>query len=327
MGMFASALPSKLKLKVNKITTVAKDISSFEFVSPHGDNLPPFTAGAHIDVHIKKGLMRQYSLCNDPSERHRYLIAVQREESGKGGSKTMHDVLKEGDIIEVSAPRNNLPLEETASKHVLLAGGIGVTPMLSMALRLQSMEADFEMHYCTRSRERTAFYDLLSSAKFNDKVAFHFDEGVADNRLDLKALLATRPEGAHLYLCGPQGFMQAIEKAAESAWPPEAIHMEYFSADPNAFAENNKAFDITLAKSGRTFTIPADKSIVEVLADNGIQVQVSCEQGICGSCITPVLEGEPEHRDKVLTIREKSANNQCTLCVSRAKSERLVIDL
>lgn len=327
MGMFGSALASKLKLKVNKINVEAKDVCSFEFISPHGDDLPPFTAGAHIDVHIKNGLMRQYSLCNDPRERHRYVIAVQREENGKGGSKTMHDALKEGAILEIGIPRNNLPLEQNASKHILLAGGIGVTPMLSMALQLKTLGADFEMHYCTRSRERTAFFDLLSSLEFKNKVRFHFDEGSPGSRLDLKALLAKRPEGAHLYMCGPPGFMRAIEEAAEGIWPSETIHMEFFSAVPSALADNNKAFEIILAKSGQTYTIPADKSIIDVLGENGIQVQVSCEQGICGSCITPVLEGEPEHRDKVLSAREKGANNLCTLCVSRAKSERLVLDM
>lgn len=327
MGFFKSALPTKLKLKVNKVVTEAKDICSFEFVSPDGDDLPPFTAGAHIDVHINKDLMRQYSLCNDPNERNRYVIAVQREENGKGGSKALHDQLKEGDTLEIGKPRNNLPIDESATKHLLLGGGIGVTPMLSMALELQSKNADFEMHYCTRSRERTAFYDLLSTSELKDKVTLHFDEGTPDTRLNLKELLSTRQEGAHLYLCGPQGFMQAIEEAAEGTWPPEAIHMEYFSADPSALSGDNKPFEVKLAKSDKTFTIPEDKSIAEVLGENGIDVDVSCEQGICGSCITPVLEGEPDHRDKVLTKREKDSNTKCTLCVSRAKGKLLVIDL
>jgi len=327
MGMFKSALPSKLKLKVNKIITEAKDINSFEFVHPDGSDLPPFTAGAHIDVHINGQLMRQYSLSNDPNERNRYVVAVQREENGRGGSKAMHDQLKEGDLLEIGKPRNNLPLDETATQHLLLGGGIGVTPMLSMAQKLQSQGANFEMHYCTRSRERTAFYDALSTPEFADTVSFHFDEGTPDTRLNLKELLATRPEGAHLYLCGPQGFMQAIEEAAEGNWPPEAIHMEYFSADPSTLSGDNKPFEVKLAKSGKTFTIPEDKTIAGVLAENGVNVDVSCEQGICGSCITPVLEGEPDHRDKVLTRREKDANNQCTLCVSRSRSKLLVIDL
>lgn len=327
MGMFKSALPSKLKLKLSKITTEAKDICSFEFVSLHGDDLPPFTAGAHIDVHINKDLMRQYSLCNNPNERHRYVIAVQKETNGRGGSKLIHDQLKEGDILEIGNPRNNLPLEKSASKHLLLGGGIGVTPMLSMALQLQSEGADYEMHYCTRSRERTAFHDLLSSPEFADKVTIHFDEGSPDSRLNLKELLAIRPEGTHLYLCGPQGFMQAIEQAAEGIWPPETIHMEYFSADPSTLSGDNKPFEVKLAKSGKTFTIPEDKTIAQVLEDNGISTDISCEQGICGSCITPVLEGVPEHRDKVLTRREKDANNKCTICCSRAKGDHLVLDL
>jgi vanillate O-demethylase ferredoxin subunit len=196
-----------------------------------------------------------------------------------------------------------------------------------MALRLARIGAEFEFHYCTRSPARTAFHDELRAAPFRDRVHVHFDDGPAEQRLDLRALLARRPDGAELYVCGPAGLMAAVVNAAEPAWPATHIHREYFSHDPKAGHDDDDAFRVRLARSGREFDIPGDQSIVEVLRAHGIEVPVSCEQGICGTCLTPLLDGTPDHRDLFMTDAEHAANDKITPCCSRAKSPLLVLDL
>lgn len=224
-------------------------------------------------------------------------------------------------------PRNHFRLSAEADFYLLLAGGIGVTPILAMARYLAAAALPFEMHYCTRGPARTAFRDELSKPEFVDRVTFHFDNGPMEQRLDLDELLSVRPPGGHLYLCGPTGFMAAVEKAASHQWPPDAIHVEYFAADPQVQSGDKRGFQVELAKTGGVFTIPPDKSVVEALAEHGIEIQVSCEQGVCGTCLTALLEGQADHRDVFLTDHEKQANNQFMPCVSRAKTRRLVLDL
>lgn len=317
----------RLRLEVARKSLAADDIAAFELVDPEGRDLPAFTAGAHIDVHMGEGLVRQYSLCNAPCERHRYCLGVLREPVGTGGSAHMHDRVAEGDSVEVSAPRNSFRLVEDAEHALLLAGGIGVTPILAMAHRLSALGKNFELHYCTRSRARTAFHDELQSAAFSEQVQFHFDDGPKSQLLDLPGRLARHEEGHHLYVCGPGGFMEAVIAASAEAWPAGTVHREYFSNDPQAGHDDDQAFQVTIASSGETVEIPIGRSIVERLAEIGIDVPVSCEQGICGTCVTGVLEGEPDHRDLVLTDEERAANDQMTLCCSRAKSPVLLLDL
>ena len=316
-----------LSVKVSKKSIEAEDIVSFELVHPDGDILPAFTAGSHIDVHMGDKLIRQYSLSNDPAENHRYLLGVLKEVDGSGGSLTMHEQVKEGDLLQISQPRNNFHLLEEAEYSLLLAGGIGVTPILGMAQRLASLGKNFDIHYCTRSRERCAYYDQLKISTFAEKVNIHFDNGPKEQRLDIPALLRDYPEGANVYVCGPAGFMEVVISNAEQHWPSGAVHREYFSADPAAGHDNDCSFEVKIASSGEIYTIPAEQSIVEALLEHDIEILVSCEQGICGTCLTAVIEGEPEHRDMFLSEAEHDANDQMTLCCSRSRSDILVLDL
>lgn len=315
-----------IAVKVVRKTQEAQDIASFELASADGQALPPFSAGSHIDVHIADGLVRQYSLCNDPAERHRYQIAVLRDPASRGGSQAVHERIREGDLIQVSAPRNHFELGP-ADDYLLLAGGIGVTPILCMAERLAKTDACFSMHYCARSPERAAFLDRIAGAPFNERVQLHFDAGDAAQKFDMAALLAQAGAGTHLYVCGPQGFIDHVVNSARGAgWAEERIHLEYFGAAPQDVS-GDTAFEVKLASSGQVYTIPADKSVCNALLEHGIDIPISCEQGVCGTCITRVLDGTPDHRDLYFTDEEKAANDQFTPCCSRAKSGLLVLDL
>jgi vanillate O-demethylase ferredoxin subunit len=322
----STAAPS-LKVRVQSRTVEAQDIVSFELVSADGKPLPAFSAGSHIDVPAAPGITRQYSLCNAPGEPDRYQIAVLREPASRGGSAGMHERLKVGDVIEISAPRNHFPLAHEATKSLLLAGGIGVTPILCMAERLSAVGADFEMHYCTRSRERMAFAGRIGRSSFANHVRLHFDDGPQEQKLDLPALLATPQTGTHLYVCGPKGFMDAVlGTARERGWPAAQLHCEYFSAEvPHSISD--QSFEVQIASTGQIIIVPKDKTVVQALTEAGVEVQTSCEQGVCGTCLTRVLEGVPDHKDMYLTPEEQAANDQFTPCCSRAKSARLVLDL
>ncbi len=316
-----------LQVRVARKAVEALDICTFELVATDGRALPAFSAGSHIDVQVPGGLTRQYSLCNEPGESHRYLIGVLRDAASRGGSAAMHDRVHEGDVLTISTPKNHFPLAHEARRSLLLAGGIGVTPILCMAERLAATGADFEMHYCTRSRERTAFHDRIRASAYADRVAFHFDDGAPAQALDIAALLATPQPGMHLYVCGPKGFMDAVLGTARAGgWPEAQLHYEFFAADI-APAEGDAAFEVQLASSGRVVVVPKDQTVVQALAAAGVEVQTSCEQGVCGTCLTRVLEGTPDHRDLYLTPEEQAANDQFTPCCSRARSARLVLDL
>ena len=221
-----------LTVRVTRRHTEALDIDTFELIDVDGKPLPPFSAGSHIDVHLPNGMTRQYSLCNDPTESHRYLIGVLRETTSRGGSAALHDGVKEGDVLRITGPKNHFPLAHEAKRTVLVAGGIGITPILCMAERLSMAGADFEMHYCTRSRARTAFAERIARSSFAPRVHFHFDDGDAAQKLDIAAIVATPHAGVHLYVCGPKGFMDAILGAARArGWPEAQLHYEFFSAE------------------------------------------------------------------------------------------------
>ena len=301
-------------------------ICSYELARADGAALPAFSAGSHIDVTVPGGLTRQYSLCNDAAEQHRYRIAVLRDAASRGGSVAMHDALKEGDSVQISEPRNHFPLVH-AQKTVLFAGGIGVTPLLCMAQRLAAIGADFTLHYCTRSAERTAFRDEIAASPFAANVKFHFDDGDAGQKLDLAKEIARPQAGTHLYVCGPTGFIDWVVKtAAQQGWPGEQVHLEYFGAAPQD-TTGDQAFDVKIASSGAIYRIPADQTVVHALQEHGVEIMMSCEQGVCGTCITRVLEGECDHRDLYFTDEEKARNDQFTPCCSRAKSKLLVLDI
>ena len=317
-----------MTLRVDNKWREAADIWAFELVDPDGRDLPPFTAGAHIDVEVAPDLVRQYSLCSPPGARDRYLIGVLREEGARGGSLALIDTVSVGDMLRVSEPRNHFELDPSATRSILLAGGIGITPILSMAERLHHTGAPFALHYAVRSVDRMAFRDRIETSSFAGVSQLHFDDGPADQRLDLEGLLSDPEPGAQLYVCGPSGLIEAaLATAKANGWPESAVHREYFTPPEPASDLVAGAFRIKLASTGAVFDVPPDRPITAVLADHGVEVPISCEQGVCGTCITRVLEGEPDHRDFYLTPDEQARNDQMALCCSRAKSALLVLDL
>jgi vanillate O-demethylase ferredoxin subunit len=318
---------SELQVRVVRKTSEALDIASFELVNVDDRPLPAFSAGSHVDVHLPSGLTRQYSLCNDPGDSSHYLVAVLRDAASRGGSRSMHDQVNVGDVLQISAPKNHFALAHEARHSILVAGGIGVTPILCMAERLARTGASFEMHYCTRSVERTAFRQRIAASAFAAQVRFHFDDGAPDQKLPLAALLSSVAAGVHLYVCGPKGFMDWVLGAARnSAWPAEHLHYEFFGAEVAASVDD-ATFEVQLASSGRVVVVGRDQTVVQALAAAGVEVATSCEQGVCGTCLTRVLEGVPDHKDMYLTPEEQAANDQFTPCCSRARSARLVLDL
>lgn len=318
---------SSLAVRVRRKHQEALDIRSFELVSVDDGPLPAFGAGAHIDVHLPNGLTRQYSLCNDPGERHRYVIGVLKDPASRGGSRALHEAVHEGDVLRVGLPRNQFALNEQATRSLLLAAGIGITPLLCMAERLARLGAPFELHYSARSRARMAFDGRIEQSGFAAHVHRHVDDGDPGQRLDLPALLAAPDAGTHLYVCGPRGFIDAVLRTArEAGWNEARLHHESFVAQ-TAVADGDQAFEVRLARSRRCIMVPRDQSVTAALAAAGVAVPTSCEQGICGTCVTAVLEGEPDHRDMFLTPAEQASHRQFTPCCSRAKSPFLVLDL
>lgn len=304
----------------------AEGILGLELVAADGTDLPPFEAGAHIDLHLPNGLIRQYSLCNDPRERHRYRIAVLRDAASRGGSQAVHELLRIGQRLSISAPRNLFALDEQAPRSLLLAGGIGITPLLSMAWRLQALGADFALHQCVRSAKLAAFAERLASAPFAARAHLHCDDGSTEQKLDLPALLAAEPADSQLYVCGPNGFMEyVLDTARAQGWAEDRLHREYFAA-PEA-ESGGGAFTLRIASSGLELQVPEDRTALEVLEDAGFDIPVSCGQGICGTCLTRVVDGQPEHRDLFLSDEEKARNDQFTPCCSRSRSACLVVDL
>jgi vanillate monooxygenase ferredoxin subunit len=321
-----STTPAFRTVRISKVTSEALDICSFELADPLGQALPPFSAGSHIDVHLPDGVVRQYSLCNDPRETSRYLIAVLRDPKSRGGSVGMH-ALQAGQELRISEPKNHFALAHDSRHSVLVAGGIGITPILCMAERLAITNASFELHYCTRSFERTAFVERIRDAAFADRVHFHHDDGEAGQKFDAGAVLGSPADGRHLYVCGPTGFMDwVLGTARDAGWPDERAHREYFAAAPIDTSQDG-SFEVKIASTGAVIRITADKTVVAALADAGIEVPTSCEQGVCGTCLTRVLEGTPEHRDMFLTPQEQAANDQFMPCCSRSKTPCLVLDL
>ena len=319
---------AKLNVRISRKTEEAQDICMLELASLDGAALPGFSAGSHVDVFLPNGLVRQYSLCNHPQETDRYQIAVLRCEDSRGGSAAVHELLKEGDTLSISAPRNNFALQHEAHKHLLLAGGIGITPLLSMAERLNTLGADFEMHYAARSEQRMAFVRRIRDSAYASHVRFYCDDDKAAGELKLSEVLSAHDAGTHLYVCGPAGFMNAVlEKARELGWSEDCLHREFFTVDAPQVQDGDQAFEVQLASTGQRVQIPVGVSIIHALEKVGVEIPYSCEQGVCGTCLTRVLEGTPDHRDVYLTEAEQACNDQFTPCCSRSRSARLVLDL
>ena len=312
-----------IELEVADAAFVAAGIRRFELRAPAGGELPAFTPGSHVPIVAPGGLLRRYSLANDPAVRDRYEIAVKREAAGRGGSIAMVDGLAVGDRVTVGLPRNEFALAPRAKEFLLIAGGIGITPILAMARHLATTgDARFRLVYLTRDADSTPFADAIAAPALAPHVTLHHDHGDPARALDLWPLLE-KPTRAHVYCCGPRGLMDAVRDMS-GHWPFGAVHFESFGVDA-ATRARDVAFDVTLARSGRTLRVPADRSILEVLRASGIAVRSSCEAGSCGSCRTGLIAGDVEHRDFVLGEGER--DSAIMVCCSRARSGALVLDL
>lgn len=315
-----------MNLRVRSVTYEATDILSFELVSADGAQLPGFDAGAHIDVRTPCGQSRRYSLCGDPEVRASYRIAVLQVADSRGGSRSMHQ-LRPGDRLEVSGPHNFFPLASAAHHSILLAGGIGVTPLLAMLRSLERIGSSFEMHLCTRSPERTPFLPELARHVADAKVRLHHDLGDPLRGLDIRALLREHRSGTHVYFCGPAGFMRAAS-AACAHWPRESVHFEYFGAQPpsaDAVPVEAATQHLRLARSGRVVPISAGQTMLQALRAAGIECASSCEAGLCGTCRTAYLEGKPKHQDLLLSDEERERD--VLICCAHVEQGPVVLDL
>ncbi|MBV9632082.1 MAG: oxidoreductase [Xanthobacteraceae bacterium] len=283
--------------------------------------MPPADPGAHVDLHLPNGMMRQYSLTTPDRAPKSYILGIKRDANSRGGSKYIFDTLKVGHTLRISSPRNNFALVENADHVVLIAGGIGITPIWAMTQRLTELGRPFELHYASRSRADMIFLDKL---KDMGSARPHFDDESADKFLDIKPLVASAAKGAHFYCCGPIPMLNAFEEATANL-PAEQVHVEYFT--PKEEKSTAGGFIVQLARSNKEFVIPPGKGILEVLRDAGLDVPYSCEQGICGACETAVVSGIPDHRDSVLTEKECAANKTMMICCSGSKGDKLVLDL
>jgi ferredoxin-NADP reductase len=317
----AEAAKGLIEVRLQAIRYAARDTNMYELTRADGKALPPYEPGAHIDLHLPNGLVRQYSLLEAEPDPARYTIAVKRDPASRGGSRCVHDELRVGRTLTISAPRNNFPLAEDAKHVILFAGGIGITPIWCMVQRLAKLGRSWQLYYACRSRADMAFLQALEEMSSSQ---FHFDDESAGKFLDVAAIIADAPKDTHLYCCGPTPMLKAFE-AATASWPRAQIHVEYFT--PKQEAPKTGGFVVELARSGREFVIPEGKTILQVLLDAGVDVDYSCELGICGACEQRVISGEPEHRDAILTEEEQASNTKVMICCAGCKSERLVLDL
>lgn len=300
----------------------AQGIWSFELVDGNGALLPPFTAGSHIRVRVPSGDVRKYSLCNDPNERHRYLITVKRDATGRGGSVSLVDSARVGDVLLTSSPENAFALEAAADEYLFIAGGIGITPILAMIRSLgEEPLIPWKLIYLSRSREVTAFYEELTTGPFRDRVQIHHTDGDPRQTFDLWPVLE-RPSRAHVYCCGPRTLMECVRDMT-GHWLATRIHFESFT-EGGTPRPDDRPFTIRLARSGRVLEVPVGKTILSVLREAQVPTAFSCESGTCGTCKTRLLEGEADHRDMVLMPEEQGT--RIMICVSRAQSESLTLD-
>jgi ferredoxin-NADP reductase len=311
--------------RLASIEDVARDTKLYTFRRVDGGPLPAYKPGAHIDLHLPNGLLRQFSLVVPNSNPESYVVGVKRDAASRGGSRYIIDEMRVGDQIKISAPRNNFSLIENAEHVVLVAGGIGITPIWCMVQQLAALKRSFKLYYSCRSREDMAFLETLKTFA-PDSVQLHFDEEADGKFIDLAAAIAAAPQGAHFYCCGPNPMLKAFEAAAASR-PRGNVHVEYFTPKDDAAAAPTGGFWVELARSGEEYFIPEGKKVLEVLFDAGVDVDYSCELGICGACETRVISGIPEHHDSVLSEEEQATNEKVMICCCGSKTERLVLDM
>jgi ferredoxin-NADP reductase len=320
-GARAGAAVELIEVRLTAIRYAARDIHLFEFRRPDGSTLPAAEAGAHVDLHLPNGIVRQYSLTVPDPSPQTYMLGIKREPASRGGSRCVFEELRVGGLLNISPPRNTFPLNERARHAVFIAGGIGVTPIWAMVQRSETLGRSWELYYACRSRTDMAFFEELRTRA---ACRFHFDDEAQARFLDIGPIVARAHKDAHLYCCGPLPMLSAFE-AATAGWPFEQVHVEYFTAkeEPN----RDGGFVVHLARSNKEFVIPAGKTILEVLRDGGLNVPHSCQEGICGTCETPVISGIPDHRDAILTVAERAANKTVMICCAGSKTDRLVLDL
>jgi ferredoxin-NADP reductase len=309
-----------IRARLTAIYYAARDTNLYEFRRLDDQPWPAASAGAHIDLHLPNGMMRQYSLVHAQGAAQAYVVGVRLDRASRGGSSFLHEKLRVGAEIDIGGPRNNFRWEEAAPHSVLIAGGIGITPIMCMIERLEALGKSWTLHYSCRSRAEAAFIAQLA----DERVTFNFDEENGGKFLDLAAIAAQAPRDAHLYCCGPAPMLQAFEGATAS-FPREQVHVEYFTAIEAPATEG--AFIVELRRSQREIAVPEGRTILEALREAGIEVSTSCEEGVCGACETRVISGTPDHRDMILTNTERAASKTMMICCSGSKSERLVLDL
>jgi ferredoxin-NADP reductase len=311
----------RIKVRLTAIRYAARDTCLFELRRADGRPLPAYEPGAHVDLHLPNGLSRSYSLAFANPEPGAYTLGIKRDPAGRGGSRYIHDDLRVGDTVTISAPRNNFRLREEAAHTELIAGGIGITPIWCMAQRLNALGRTWKLHYASRSRDDMAFLD---DCREMPEASLHFDDE-SGRFLDVAAAVAGAPKDAHLYCCGPVPMLNAFE-AATKDWPRGQIHVEYFTAKDLPPSKKG-GFTVELARSRVEYYIPEGETILGVLLDNGVDMGHSCDSGICGACETRVISGIPEHRDSILNEEDQAANTRVMICCAGCKSERLVLDL
>lgn len=316
----------KIDTRLHAITYEAIGINSFELRRPDGAPLPAFEAGSHIDLYLGNGMVRSYSLVNPQGETHRYVVGIQKDPASRGGSRHVHDTLKVGDKVSISAPRNNFPLAEAAPHSVFFAGGIGVTPMFCMVQRMAAIKASWQLYYSSRTPQHAAYREGIEAlAKSSGRdVVFNYDQVPGGKMLDLKALIGALAPTTHVYCCGPLPMLAAFEEACKGR-PEETVHVEYFSAREEA--AKGGGFNVVMSRSGKTIFVPEGKTILDALLDAGEDAPYSCMEGVCGSCETKVISGTPDHRDMILTESERKAGKTMMICCSGSKSAELVLDL
>jgi phthalate 4,5-dioxygenase reductase subunit len=317
-----AAAPPLMRLRIARCEKAAADIHLFELRDPAAGALPGFTAGAHLTIRSPNGSLRKYSLCNDPAERDRYVIGVKRDPAGRGGSVDLVDHTKAGDTVEASAPHNAFELAPRAQSFILIAGGIGITPILSMARSLNREGRRYKLYYLTRSPETTAFREELAGDNFKGKVTLHHDHGDPQESFDLWPVLE-KPSAAHVYCCGPRPLLEAVRDMT-GHWSSSAIHFESFVDAGAAQKPEDTTFTVVLGQSGARIEVPPGISILEAMRAQGFDAPSSCESGTCGTCRTRLIAGVADHRALVLMDDEKV--DQIMICVSRAATPEIVID-
>ncbi|WP_127112599.1 PDR/VanB family oxidoreductase [Shimia sediminis] len=323
MSHTAGEQAQNLIMRVQRMEWAATDVIELELRLPDGSEIPTYQPGAHIDLELPNGITRSYSIKGDPAQSDRYVVGVGLDTASRGGSKYIHKNMRVGDVINVSRPRNHFPLIETAEKVVLIAGGIGATPMVCMARRLSELGQACQLVYAIRSNDRAAFLTELQALDIDLRLHIDNENG---GPINLAEVISDQPKGTHFYCCGPAGMMTAFETATADL-PDENIHVEYFAPKVIEDVTEANGFTVVLNKSGKTVEVDAEETVAEAIQAAGVKVDLSCEDGICGTCETRVLEGVPEHRDSVLTKKEQESNRTMMICVSRCAGKRLVLDL